>query len=108
MTSWLPLLDAVFASAGWGLALLLLGLWWGERGRRIDAQRAAGVHERGKGTAVETDPDAMAEGSQILRERERNQLVAFFQGKGFSARDSLAEAERMLEEIEGMPPEATW
>lgn len=26
------------AMSGWILATLLLGLWWGERGRRVDAQ----------------------------------------------------------------------
>lgn len=35
--------ELLLASLGYVLAALCLGLWWGERGRRKDAQRREGV-----------------------------------------------------------------
>src|SRR5690606_22933472 len=35
--------ELLLASLGYVLAALCLGLWWGERGRRLDAQRREGV-----------------------------------------------------------------
>lgn len=35
--------EVVLAALGYVLAALCLGLWWGERGRRLDAQRREGM-----------------------------------------------------------------
>lgn len=37
------MIEVILASLGYVLAALYLGLWWGERGRRKDAQRREGV-----------------------------------------------------------------
>lgn len=42
---------------GWLFAVLLAGLWWGERGRRIDAQWTAQIRSRHTKPPVELPSD---------------------------------------------------
>lgn len=37
------MIEVILAALGYVVAALCLGLWWGERGRRKDAQRREGV-----------------------------------------------------------------
>lgn len=67
----------VAGAAGYVVAALCLGLWWGERGRRLDAQRREGVIQvdRPKPATVSapggTVPEEMQEGAEIAAAREK-------------------------------------
>ena len=91
------------AAAGWILAALALGLWWGERGRRIDAQRAVGtLYTEPQGRATVTDPDPEAEARRLLTEAERARLVSMLTEGGAGLRDAEKEADRLLARAYGV------
>lgn len=47
------------------LAGVILGLWWGERGRRIDAQKAIGIYRPPLTPKAKVKDDADLEGTAV-------------------------------------------
>lgn len=85
--------------AGWPMATLAFGLWWGERGRREAAENWA-VHQRPEGTPraeVWEEKDAEERAHEAVAGNARSRLVRQLEQEGDVSREQAeAEADRLL------------
>lgn len=94
---------AVFAVLGWILAALSCGLYLGERGRRLDAQRREGVLPVGRvkkpivsqGSGMAPEGMTPATASQDLK-AARDKYVAECVAEGFSSKAAEEDWQRLL------------
>lgn len=97
------MIEVILAALGYVLAALCLGLWWGERGRRKDAQRREGVIQvdRPKPATVSapggTVPEEMQEGVEIAAAREK--YIEDAVREGFSPEAAAADFDMMLAQL---------
>lgn len=95
------MIEMLIGAAGWILAALLVGLWLGERGRRIDAQRREAKlpvvkPERAKVIPpADAAPDVQARELAEARQRYIDEAVA----EGYSAKDAAADFDRMMASV---------
>lgn len=103
----------ILAFAGWILAALALGLWWGERGRRKDLAWIQGLALPG----VKADPKVEThtpetEEAEAVRWLERDTLAKNLkeelaaEGTEITDAQALDEATRILSEVEQAPTPA--
>ena len=93
-----------FAVLGWTLAALSCGLYIGERGRRLDAQRREGVLPVGRlkrpivtsqGSGMEPEGMTPASSSADLK-AAREKYIAECVAEGFRAEDAAEDWQRLL------------
>ena len=100
---------AILAAAGWILAAAFLGLWLGERGRRIDAQRREGVVPIGRAPRARVkrpEPGPVPHDQALALADEREKWIAeTVRDYAVSQEQASADWDAMLAQanIEGAP-----
>jgi hypothetical protein len=86
------------ALVGWTLAALLLGLWLGERGRRLDAQRREGVIrvDRPEPARVIPPGGAVPERQEVDFQAAREKYIADAVREGFTPHAAAEDWDRLM------------
>jgi hypothetical protein len=81
----------------WILAAAALGLWWGERGRRLDAQRREGVIPVDAPTPAKVlQPGAPMPDPTVALKEAKERFIAETMAEGHSRKVAEAEYDRLL------------
>lgn len=91
-------LELLVAIGGWFVAALVLGLYLGERGRRLDAQRREGKIPVGKvkRAKVQTAADMTPASVKLDMDEARRIYVRDAMAEGFSEKDAERDWEEMM------------
>lgn len=96
------------AFLGWALATFFVGLWWGERGRRMDAYLEVGrrAHDTAPERAeIRRIPDAEEKAIAHLVDQERKQIIsglrnaARIEGRKVSKSQVEQDADQMIAQL---------
>lgn len=92
------LLYGTIFTMGWIVAAILFGLWWGERGRRMDVQWATGLlRNQQEAKVVNPAPDPEQLTHQLINEQAREDLIHNLMDEGgVSRRVAEEEAEKII------------
>lgn len=89
------------AVVGWILAAALAGLWLGERGRRLDAQRREGIIAVDRPAPARSITPAGATPSAMARdmEEEKKKYVDDAVAEGYRPEEAAADWDRMMAQV---------
>lgn len=95
------LLYGTIFTMGWIVAAIMFGLWWGERGRRMDVQWATGLlRDRQEAKVVNPTPDPEQLTHRLVNEQVRERMVADLMDQGgLSMKTAEEEADRLIAEM---------